>query len=318
MQKRTLGSVLPSLFLAYAGDATPATTITPDALDALTERLAARLGDPALGVHAALAAPRGVWGLLEFFVRTAATVDEALDALVRYAVVTIAPIGVTCERRWRAGRVVLRAEIAGVPMLLGRHANELVAVMIARIARSCMGALPSGFAVAFPHATPEDVSELAAALGTDAIAFDAGEASVSFDTAWLTTRPATADPSLHEVLRGVLDRLAEECDPLRSWVEAALPHGDVNVWRAASSLGVSVGELRTMLAGRGTTWRAFLDDTRRRLADVMLAEGDRSVSEVAFHLGYADVRAFTRAYKRWTGSVPSKARRVMASRASGA
>ena len=56
---------------------------------------------------------------------------------------------------------------------------------------------------------------------------------------------------------------------------------------------------------------AFPAYTRAILARAYLDDARLSVSEVAFRLGYADVRAFTRAHKRWTGSVPSKARPVM-------
>jgi AraC-like DNA-binding protein len=44
---------------------------------------------------------------------------------------------------------------------------------------------------------------------------------------------------------------------------------------------------------------------RRDLSLGYLREGQRTVSEIAFLLGFTEVAAFTRAFRRWTGSAPS-------------
>jgi AraC-like DNA-binding protein len=42
---------------------------------------------------------------------------------------------------------------------------------------------------------------------------------------------------------------------------------------------------------------------------VYLDDHGRPLTEVAYLLGYSDLRAFTRAYKRWTGRAPGAARK---------
>jgi AraC-like DNA-binding protein len=51
-----------------------------------------------------------------------------------------------------------------------------------------------------------------------------------------------------------------------------------------------------------------MDDTRRRLAINYLKDGNHTLTQIGFLLGYSEVSAFNRAFKRWTGSTPLKYR----------
>jgi AraC-like DNA-binding protein len=50
-------------------------------------------------------------------------------------------------------------------------------------------------------------------------------------------------------------------------------------------------------------WTAGLD-----LANRYLADAETSISQVAWLLGYQEVSAFSKAFKRWTGTSPREAR----------
>jgi AraC-like DNA-binding protein len=73
----------------------------------------------------------------------------------------------------------------------------------------------------------------------------------------------------------------------------------------ASSLHLSERSLRRRLAQEGLSFRGLLDEARKVLA-LKLMDGDRRrVTEIAMQTGFSDVRAFSRAFKRWTGKPPS-------------
>ena len=63
--------------------------------------------------------------------------------------------------------------------------------------------------------------------------------------------------------------------------------------------------LQRRLSAEGTTMQALLDDARREISLRRLAESKQSIAEISFLLGFAEVRAFHRAFKRWTGSTPA-------------
>jgi len=47
-----------------------------------------------------------------------------------------------------------------------------------------------------------------------------------------------------------------------------------------------------------------VDEIRRDLALRYLASGKSDLTEIAFLVGYSELSAFDRAFRRWTGSTP--------------
>ena len=76
--------------------------------------------------------------------------------------------------------------------------------------------------------------------------------------------------------------------------------------RMATSFGISERTLRRKLVDEGMSFRNLLDLVRKDLCNLYFMENTRSLSEIALLLGYSDLSAFTRAYKKWTGKPPSR------------
>lgn len=62
--------------------------------------------------------------------------------------------------------------------------------------------------------------------------------------------------------------------------------------------------LARYLAAEGANFRDLSLGVRTERAQRLLAEGDRSVTQVAYRLGYGDVASFVRAFRRRTGRTP--------------
>ena len=77
----------------------------------------------------------------------------------------------------------------------------------------------------------------------------------------------------------------------------------------ADELHIDPRTLRRRLAGEGTSFRALLDEVRRKRAIELLAS-ELSVEEIAGQLGYAETANFTHAFKRWEGVAPSYFRQI--------
>ena len=90
--------------------------------------------------------------------------------------------------------------------------------------------------------------------------------------------------------------------------------GDPKLARVAKKLAVSPRTLQRKLRDYGLEFKKLTEDTRRRFAVNYLRDRKHTLTEVAFLLGYSDVSAFNRAFKRWTGTTPMDYRRSLASK----
>jgi len=146
-------------------------------------------------------------------------------------------------------------------------------------------------------------------------------AAIGYPRAFLDAPLTTKDPTLHALLtreleralglpagdQRVLPRAEEDVIALvRREIRAALPRGDATLARVARALRTSARSLQRRLGERGTTFQAIVDDARRALAEELLARQHATVTEAAFTTGFSDVAAFTRAFRRWTGSPPAE------------
>lgn len=76
--------------------------------------------------------------------------------------------------------------------------------------------------------------------------------------------------------------------------------------RMAHSFGMSERSLRRKLVEEGVPFRILLDRVRQDLCGLYFMENKRLMGEIAILLGYSDLSAFSRAYKRWYGTAPSQ------------
>jgi AraC-like DNA-binding protein len=95
----------------------------------------------------------------------------------------------------------------------------------------------------------------------------------------------------------------------RTALDSAMSAGDSSLETVARSLHMSPRSLQRALRERDTSYREMVDSSRQRTASLMLARQEASVSEVAFLLGFSEVAAFHRAFRRWTGIAPGEFRK---------
>ncbi|MGH3762465.1 AraC family transcriptional regulator ligand-binding domain-containing protein [Actinophytocola sp.] len=131
-------------------------------------------------------------------------------------------------------------------------------------------------------------------------------------TADVLDRPIrTAHPGLANVLAGHVAALRTSTEPaphwvqVRRWLADRLTEGEPTTAAAAArALVLSERTLHRRLAAEGTTFREQREAVRRELALDLVRTSPRPFKEIATLTGFADVRAFYRAYLRWAGTTP--------------
>jgi AraC-like DNA-binding protein len=87
-----------------------------------------------------------------------------------------------------------------------------------------------------------------------------------------------------------------------------LSGGELSEQEMAEALHMSRRTLQRKLAEAEVTYQRLVDETRRDLALRYVEDPRNSIIDITFMLGFSQQSAFTRAFKRWTGSAPSEYR----------
>jgi AraC-like DNA-binding protein len=254
-------------------------------------------------VHIAQRIRRGAYGLLEFSCRSAPTLGAALQRIVRYISLLNELVEVTLVEGREA---VVEQQIRGQPLCVGRHGNEFFVAMLLVQARQLTGQKLAPARVWFAHPAPRDLAPLVELCGTERIVFDREKNGMALPRALMATPLSSHDPAL----LALLDKQAEEALSLRAspsrilgqvrqQVRDRLRDGVPSLDEAAEGLHMSPRTLQRRLSDEGTSWNKIIEDVRQELARRWV--GERPLGEVAFLLGYSELSAFLRAFKRWTG-----------------
>lgn len=247
-------------------------------------------------------------GALGLAIKTAPTVADALDRLVRYVLV----LSDTLEYELHdqpAGRVFA---LTGRP----HHrrgaalANECALAAVISTLRQSVGTPLTPVRVTFRHPAPATDLHHKGFFGCP-VAFGARIDGVQLDNSQLSQPMLLADDGLSAYLLSRLDDLRTHTTPrslvddVRSAVAAALPDGQPHKSQIARRLGMSDRSLHRHLADHGQTFQSIANQARRDAAESLLGSTDHTLADIAFLTGFSDQTAFTRAFKRWTGQTPA-------------
>jgi AraC-like DNA-binding protein len=274
--------------------------------------VAEALRDDNLGFHLAQGFDLREIGFLYYVAGSAATLGDALQRVQRYS--TIVNEGIAIKVR-RKESLDIHFEYRGVARHTDTHQIEFWITAFLRTIRQLTNRKINPLRVRVVHHRIDTKNEFGKFIGVRIEANSRADV-VDFAGSYWNVPILNADPYLHRLLLQVCEEALARgelpMNSLRATVQNAivelLPHGDANIKRVATKLGVSSRTLARRLSFEHLSFRELLQDLRSALAHRYLADQNLRISQIAWLLGYKDVAAFTRAFQRWTGSLPSKNR----------
>jgi len=167
----------------------------------------------------------------------------------------------------------------------------------------------------FQHAEPEYRDEYEAMFNAP-LFFGQDKTAIVFDRSLLYTKINQSNPYLLSVLTSYAEKLLKKVqsksnvkDKVRFFIRNHLADdGELDVNMAAKELNMSRHTLYRKLKKEDVSFQSLFEEVRREEALRHLKEGRVSISEVAFLLGFSELSAFSRAFKRWTGESPAQFR----------
>ncbi len=191
-----------------------------------------------------------------------------------------------------------------------RQDAELSLGMFANIFRECYGNNWGAEEIHFEHPKPEDWSDHGQAFNAP-VYFGQETNAILFKPSDLDGRMPQSDLRLLSIVQTCLAELGNArvenggfADQVRNAARSRLPDGYPSLEGIADHLRISTASLQRRLSDENVTYKDLVEDIRHELAFMYLDQRHLSLSEIGFLLGYSELSAFSRAFRRWTGTSP--------------
>ena len=154
------------------------------------------------------------------------------------------------------------------------------------------------------------------------VRFDMPLSMIVFERHWLDARIPGADPDLLRLLNQMAAALEGQvrmslAHRVRRVLRNSVLAGTANARYLAEIFSLSERGLRRHLAREGVALNELIGEARLTVAEQLLEQTSLSLSEIAGALHYADLSAFSRAFRNWTKSSPSAWRNAALARRAG-
>ena len=286
---------------------------------ALMRAAKALTGDPALGLHYGEQVDIAEVSIIGLIGQASETALEAFQQLNRYV-----RLIVETDNDGGGDRFTMTVDHGGLWLVDNRkNANDFPELTESAFAQMVCAPRRSDptygvKAVHVTHAEPLHRAEYERIFRAPVV-FGAERNALQLDEAWVGRRVARLPRYVFGVLTEHADELLrtlESSKSLRGRVEGllmpGLHTGQANMDAIAGKLGISRQTLFRRLKAEGVTFERVLDELRYRMAADYLGARKVSVNETAYLVGFSEPAAFSRAFKRWTGSSPRSLRAASA------
>ncbi len=273
----------------------------------------ARCPGEAPALDLARSAPASFFGDMAHNLRFAADLRRILEAVIGFRAVLSDGLDITL----REGADEAALEVSHpADALDGGHGAEVGIGLWWRLLREAVD--PSALRrVHFAHAPHGPEAKYVDVFGVP-VRFGQPRHALIFASDALDRPLAERDPALFAYVREHLALMGDRLEALNAAdglaaVRAAIAHNaeraDYSAEGLARRMGMSLRSLQRLATEHDTTVSALLAAARTANAQALLTDPRPSIDEVAETVGYADRRAFSRAFKRWTGQTPAAYRR---------
>ena len=285
----------------------PDNFISHEARGRLLSRCVSRTRCPHFGLLVGQRADLRSLGLVGLLVRHSPDVETALRNLIRYAHLFVrgaAPALTIHDEAAILSYEIYQPDVEGTDQL----GDGSIALMTNAMRTLC-GPDWQPSAVWLAHRKPEDVRPFRRFFRAP-LHFEADQNALVFSRKWLTHRPPSAEMELRRLLQSQVDALEAErgdefAEQVRRVLRAALLTGHGNADQVAALFSMHSRTLNRRLRASGTCFREIVDECRFAISRQMLHDTALDVTEIAAALDYADASAFTRAFRRWSGTTPA-------------
>jgi len=270
------------------------------------------LGDPAFGLSFAKHFTPGASGIGGLLVMHAPTVREALTQLARLSGAFSPQLSAQFEEAAGYGKLVWTYPgTISAPRL--HYVTFSAAVILIRLRDGTGGDWRPRF-VEFEHRAPDHIAPYIDMFG-QRLRFEAEANAIGLDGSVLAHPMRHSNPAYFALALDLAKRWIEASEvpdvvrDVRHVIADQLPRGAPSLETVAAHLGLTSSQLQWRLEQAGTSFERVLTGMRSDIARHLLGNTNKTITDIAFELGFTDPSTFSRAARRWFKVTPLDYRR---------
>lgn len=281
-------------------------------VDTLLNSCAEMTGNQSFGLHMVDYCDLAMFGTYGYLMGHAPTVRRLLEIVELYFPTFYRGPGITLQDNGSTRTLIYNA--GGDTSESRRHTNEWTIGFFADLFARRIGKNQYPLSTEFTNSAPDDLAALHRIFGRN-ITFNAHRTAFEFETLVLDCTSADSDPQLLSILTDQAENLLREVLEPKSFaaevklkILADMDQGGARVEDVACAMALSRSTFKRRLTERGTTFRKLRDEVILEVAGQALLKTQAEVGIVAQKLGYSELSAFDRSFRRITGMSPTQYR----------
>jgi len=285
----------------------PDNLITYRARGRLMTRSVVRTGCPHFGLLVGQRMNLQALGLVGLLARNAPDVGSALRSLVTF--LHLHARGAVMDLTVDPGLATLSYDAYQPAVEATDQTGDGATAMMLNVMRTLCGTDFQPIEARFAHRKPDDARPFRQFFKVP-LRFDAEHYALVFSCDWLDRPVPGNDAELERLLQkqiAVLEAKHGDEFPqiVRGILRSALLTDQAGAEQIAALFSMHVRTLSRRLEDFGTSFQELVDEVRFEIARQMLEDTSLEVGQIAEALGYARASAFTRAFRRWSGTTPA-------------
>lgn len=266
--------------------------------------------DPAIGLHVGEQSNAHLMGLVANVLVHSDTLEQGIEQYVRLYSLVNEGIELTFDKQ---GAISVLEFHHRHPEFYCKHDMERTLVIAVQRTKQYVNDEIRMEQINIAHPEPEYIDEYQRLLGCK-INFNQPLTSIEFQSKFLHFNPKQKNPYVKSALQNYAEGISNTLfkrnieDKAKAIIMELLPHGQADIDHVAQHLHMSRQTLYRKLKKEGVVFQEMIEEIRQKQALKMIEDDHLSLSEIAFVLGFSELSAFSRAFKRWTGESPKRYR----------
>lgn len=250
----------------------------------------------------------GVYGPIGIMATQCKTIGEALLMLANHLQFNVQMVRLELRRQGEISQFIIHCEYEAIAKSQGLQDHALA--LIYNLLQILYGE-PLRLRAAYLQHDGCDHANIYSRYFKCPIAFNHEFIGLSFEPAQLEQPIAESARALPALLRQYLENRHRDSllEQVKHVIYIMLPSCICSLESVARAIGYSKRTLQRRLREENTSFQDIIDGVRHQLSQDYLSEVHYRLTDVAAVLGYSELSAFTRSFKRWQGISPQQWRK---------